>query len=101
MYGGTVLGMGIGYCINRRYIGFTSNMQEKIAFKKYFIFFTRVLLGLSGFLLIFLGIEKILPHESNNINLYRFMQTALAGFWVSAAAPWAFIKLHLAKTELN
>ena len=101
MPSGAIFGIGIGYCFNRRYTGFTCNAQEMTGIKKYLVFLLRLLLGFSGLLLIFTGIGKIMPQDSNNQNLYGFIHIALVGFWISFAAPWIFIKLRLAKDEIK
>jgi uncharacterized membrane protein len=58
-------------------------------------------LGLIGFMLVFVAAGNLMPRESSNQNLYGFIHVALAGFWVSVAAPWIFVKLRLAGSELS
>jgi membrane-associated phospholipid phosphatase len=100
MPGGVVLGLGAGYCINKKYVGFSSNAPfVKTYLKKYFALFVRLLLGITGFALIFFTGIKFLPHDSANYKLYSFILAGLGGFWVSAASPWVFVKLKLAGTE--
>lgn len=99
MPGGTIFGLGIGYCLNRRYVGFAANaLLGRAGIEKYLILAVRMLLGITGFLLIFVAAGRLIPRESGNQNLYGFLQAALAGLWVSVAAPWVFVKLHLAGT---
>jgi len=99
MSGGIVLGLGTGYCINKKYIGFsTSASFGKDGIKKYLSLFVRLLLGIICFVLIFLAGIKLIPQNSANYNLYGFILAALGGFWVSAASPWLFVKLKLAGT---
>ncbi|MDR2596614.1 MAG: phosphatase PAP2 family protein [Treponema sp.] len=100
MPGGAVLGLGAGYCINKKYIGFSSNAPfDKTGLKNYLALFARLLLGTAGFVLIFFAGIKILPHDSANYKLYGFILAGLGGFWVSAASPYVFVKLKLAGTE--
>jgi len=100
MPGGAVLGLGAGYCINKKYIGFSSNaLFEKTGLKKYLALFVRLLLGIAGFVLIFFTGIKLLPHNSANYKLYGFILAGLGGFWISAASPYVFVKLKLAGTE--
>jgi membrane-associated phospholipid phosphatase len=100
MPGGVVLGLGAGYCFNKKYIGFSSNVSfGKTGIKKYLAIFTRMLLGIAGFVLIFLAGIKLIPQDSANYKLYGFILAALGGFWISAASPWVFVKLALAGTE--
>jgi len=102
MPGGTVFGLGIGYCLNRRYVGFTANaLLGRSGTGKYLTFCARMFLGFMGFVLVFVAAGNLMPRESGNQNLYGFLQAALAGFWVSVAAPWVFIKLRLAESGLS
>jgi len=104
MPGGAVLGLGAGYCINKEYIGFLNSASfGKTGFKKYLALFVRLLLGITGFVLIFFTGIKFLPHDSANYKLYGFILAGLGGFWVSAVSPYVFVKLKLAgtKQELN
>jgi len=100
MPGGTIFGLGAGYCLNRRYVGFTANaVLGRAGVEKYLILAVRMLLGITGFLLIFVAAGRLIPRESGNQNLYGFLQAAVIGLWVSVAAPWVFVKLRLAGTE--
>ena len=100
--GGILLGMGTGYCINYRYIGFKSReILGRTGFAKFAVLLVRFLLGGTGYLLILAATGKIIPQNSGNINLYGFIRYALAGFWVSAAAPWIFIRLRLAEKAVS
>jgi len=100
MPGGVVLGLGAGYCINKKYIGFSSSASfGKDGIIKYLALFARLLLGIMSFALIFLAGIKLIPQNSANYKLYGFIFAALGGFWVSAVSPWLFVKLKLAGTE--
>lgn len=102
MPGGVLFGFGIGYCLNRIYVGFTTNsFLGRTGVLKYLTICTRMVLGIAGFLLIFVGADSLIPQDSPNQRLFIFMQLALTGLWVSVAAPWLFIKLRLAETELK
>jgi len=102
MPGGIVFGLGIGYCLNRRYVGFASNaLLGRSGTEKYLTLCARMFLGLIGFMLVFVAAGNLMPRESSNQNLYGFIHVALAGFWVSVAAPWIFVKLRLAGSELS
>ena len=97
MSGGTLLGIGIGYCLNRRNVGFKSALLfKRTGITKYLSLFARFILGIAGFILILFAASKIIPQGSANFKLYSFISLALGGLWVSVAAPWIFIKLHLA-----
>jgi hypothetical protein len=102
MPGGTLLGFGLGYCLNKRYIGFSTNaLPERVDNKKYLILLARLLLGLAGLILIFLRLDSFVPFAGSNRNLYSFIVTMLAGMWISIAAPWIFIKLRLAGSVIK
>jgi membrane-associated phospholipid phosphatase len=102
MPGGTLLGLGFGYCYNRRSVGFSNNALPEMADqKKYLILFARIILGLGGLILIFFRVSSFVPHSSSNQNLYGFAVSMITGLWISIAAPWIFIKLHLAGSEIK
>jgi len=99
--GGIMIGLGAGYCLNKRYIDFKSiNILQRNSMAKYFTLLARFVLGLAVLLLIVFTAEKIIERmaESQNIDLYIFLCYAISGFWVSAGAPWVFVKFSLADT---
>ena len=100
--GGILLGIGAGFCLNRRYTGFSSNVfLGRTGVKKYLTLAARFVLGAAVFLLFVFAIGKIIPQfaNSNNEKLYRFLCYALAGLLFSFFIPWVFIKLRLAGVE--
>jgi len=100
MPAGILLGLGAGYCLNRRYVGFASGQTlGRTGIVKCLILFVRFLLGITGFVLVYIALGKILPGEGGNQNLFGFIRYALVGLWVSAAAPWVFVKLRLGGVE--
>jgi hypothetical protein len=58
----------------------------------------RFLLGITGVLVLYLGLKAIFP-GGNELLPYvlRYLRYALIGLWISAGAPWVFIKLKLAR----
>jgi membrane-associated phospholipid phosphatase len=57
----------------------------------------RYLLGLAGVLVIRYGLKFIFPEGETVLALFlRYLRYTLIGFWVSAMAPWTFIRLKLA-----
>jgi len=97
MPGGIILGLGTGYCLNKRYVGFSSGaLLGRSGLSKYITLFVRAVLGYAVLFLIFLITGKLTLREGNSQNLYGFIMITLAGLWVSAASPWVFIKLRLA-----
>jgi membrane-associated phospholipid phosphatase len=102
MPGGILFGFGAGYCLNRRYIGFIcNNLLDRTDAKKYLVLTCRILIGIAGFILFLFVADSLVLKESSNIKLFLFIQLSLAGFWVSAAAPWIFIKIRLAGTNIS
>ena len=102
--GGILLGIGAGFCLNRRYIGFSSNaLLGRMGIKKYLTLTARLVLGIAVAILFLFAIGKIIPQIANlnNEKLFGFACFALLGLWGSAAAPWVFVKLRLAGTGLK
>ena len=99
--GGVLLGLGLGYCLNKKYVGFNAvNLLQRNGIKKYLTLLARAALGILILLLMVYRIEKIIygMSEKQNIFLYAFLCYTLIGFWITIAAPWIFIKLRLAGT---
>ncbi|MCL2440364.1 MAG: hypothetical protein FWD14_01360 [Treponema sp.] len=95
---GFFLGMGLGYNLNKKYVGFKSAcILQKKKLTMYLILFSRFVTGILVLVLIFFRVEKIINNipENQNIFLYTFLCAAFMGFWVSIAAPWLFEKLRL------
>ncbi len=58
----------------------------------------RLLPGLAGILILYLGLRAIFPRgESLVPYVLRYLRFALIGLWISAGAPWLFMKLKLAR----
>jgi hypothetical protein len=98
--GGTLLGIGAGYNLNRRYTGFRVALPSgktngiKIL--------ARGVLGIAGITLVFFvlaAIDKLLYGLLDNDDLFTFTSFLLGGLWISVAAPWVFVKLRLAAAE--
>jgi len=101
--GGILLGMCIGYCLNKRYIGFKSaDVLERKGAKKVLTLIARFVLGTALIPVILLRvnqiIEGIIQRNGNNhyIQIYAFLCFAVTALWVSVAAPWVFTKIKLA-----
>jgi membrane-associated phospholipid phosphatase len=85
---GAFLGMGIGFVLETRYLGFDA---RGVWWKRLlrFALGIAVLMGLrSGLKSLFAGLEPVI--------LFRLIRYVLMSFWVSCAAPWAFVKTKLA-----
>jgi len=59
----------------------------------------RLLPGLAGILVIYLGLRAVFP-RGDSLVLYalRYVRFVLIGLWISAGAPWLFLKLKLARS---
>jgi hypothetical protein len=102
--GGILLGLSIGYCLNKRYIGFkSSDVLDRKGIKKWLTLLARFIVGTAVLALILYRINQIMPQIPNSqyILIYGFLCYAIISLWVSAAAPWLFIILHLAGVNAN
>ena len=85
----SLMGMGVGFALERRWIGFASG---GIVWKRAL----RLLLGVTAIFVLRFGLKAAfsgLEPES----LFRFVRYALIGLWGGLGAPWAFVKLQLAE----
>ncbi len=58
----------------------------------------RFFVGVVGVLVIWLGLDLILPGGENLVGFsLRYLRYALTGFWISGLAPLLFTRLHLAE----
>ncbi|MEW6504519.1 MAG: phosphatase PAP2 family protein [Chloroflexota bacterium] len=58
----------------------------------------RFLLGIAGVLVLYLGLGALFPREPEMVGYgFRFLRYSLIGFWISAAAPFLFLRLKLAR----
>jgi membrane-associated phospholipid phosphatase len=102
MPGGILLGLGTGYFLCQRYIGFdASGTFGRISTAKYLTLAARFALGIAGIVLLYGIAGKILAifNDSDNYQLVVFMLFILLALWISAGAPWLFQFLHLAETD--
>ncbi len=59
----------------------------------------RYALGLVGLLILWYGLGLIFPREATFVAyLLRYLRYALVGCWITAGAPYLFLRLHLAET---
>ncbi len=58
----------------------------------------RLLPGIAGILVLYLGLRAIFPRGDSFVPyVLRYLRFALIGLWISAGAPWLFIKFKLAR----
>ncbi len=86
--GATLLGMGVGFVAQARWIGFeTDGVLWRRAAR--YALGAAVMIGLwAGLRAAFAALEPAL--------LFRFIRYTLMGFWGGAGAPWVFVRLGLA-----
>jgi membrane-associated phospholipid phosphatase len=86
--GATLMGMAVGFALERRWVGFESGGWEWRQLLR-FLLGAVILVGLwMGLRLAFSGLEPAL--------LFRFCRYVLTGLWGALGAPWVFVRLKLA-----
>jgi membrane-associated phospholipid phosphatase len=90
---GLFFGFNLGYALMLQKLRFSA----RAAAPGLRVLALRYLIGLSGALLLYLGLRFLLPGDgSPNIELGRFIRYGCIGFWAAFGAPWVFMRLHLA-----
>jgi undecaprenyl-diphosphatase len=100
MPGGILLGLGTGYYLCQRYIGFdTSNTLGRTGATKYLMLSARFVIGIFGMSLLYIIAGKIsaIFNDSGNYQLVVFFLFILLALWITMGAPWFFRFLHLAE----
>jgi membrane-associated phospholipid phosphatase len=90
---GTLFGLSIGLAWFTRRGGFSidGSLGQRAA---------RFLVGLIGVAILYVGLKLILPSGDGALPyLFRYLRYGLVGAWVSAGAPWLFIRMKLAKPK--
>jgi len=98
--GGTLLGLGAGYCLCKNYFKFSASaLGDRTGIYRCLALLVRFLLGITVFALLYVVTEKITGgmHNSGNYQLVTFLRFALLGLWIAAGAPWLFRFLRLAE----
>lgn len=99
MPGAMLLGMGTGYCLNKRYIGFSAcALAGKTGAAKYCVLVGRFVLGMAGLVLLFAAFQKLMPRDAGNYQLFYFLRFTFLALWITVAAPWLFRLLRLAES---
>ena len=95
--GGAFFGMAVGYIIMTEWFAFSATLNAQGKEPSFRVLLLRYLIGMIGVILVYVGLKYLLPGESSPwYALGRFTRYALLGAWVSAGAPWVFLKLKLA-----
>ena len=95
---GMILGLGAGYVLNRRNIGFAAaGLSGRTGTAKYLTLAVRFALGMTAMILLYTVTGKLTAHGdiAGNYRLFVFLRFALLALWVSAGAPWLFRVLRL------
>ena len=90
---GTLFGLSLGLAWFTRRGGFSvkGTAGQKVA---------RFLVGVVGVAILYLGLKVVFPAGEGAVpNAFRYLRYSLVGAWVSAGAPWFFIRMKLAKPE--
>jgi membrane-associated phospholipid phosphatase len=99
MPGAAVCGIGIGYGLSSRYLHFhAASVFGRKGAAKFFTFFGRFIIGVTGIVLLFIIFRFITRILSGD--LYRlgiFSQFVVLELWIFTGAPWMFQKLKLAE----
>ena len=87
---GALLGLGIGFALERHWIGFESH-------DTWWKRLLRFLVGIAIVAILRFGLRFAFANF-DALNLYRFIRYAVIGLWGGFGAPWVFCRLRLAKT---
>lgn len=92
---GILFGLSLGLAWTARRGGFSTDgtfLQRCV----------RILAGLIGLLILYVGLKLILPSGKDFLpTALRYIRYGLVGVWVSAGAPWLFIRMKLANPGKN
>jgi len=90
---GTLFGLTVGLAWFTRQGGFSvdGTLGQRAA---------RFLVGVVGVAILYLGLKIILPSGEGMLpDVLRYLRYGLVGAWVSAGAPWLFIRMKLARPK--
>jgi membrane-associated phospholipid phosphatase len=100
MPGAMFLGMAAGFCLNKKFVGFSSvNVCNRTGVLKFLTVGARFIFGMGTTALLLFVLQKILFDNklSDFFTLTYFLVFALAGLWVYAGSPLLFCFLRLAE----
>ena len=90
---GTLFGLSLGLAWFTRQGGFSveGSLGQRAV---------RFLVGLVGVAILYVGLKIIFPSGDGALPyLFRYLRYSLVGAWVSAGAPWLFLRMKLAKPK--
>jgi membrane-associated phospholipid phosphatase len=98
VFSAVFLGFAEGYALMKTHFPFTpGNRGERAPPAAAAL---RIFAGFAGALIVYLGLKFILPGPDSSLyGLFRFVRYGLLGFWVSAGAPYIFLRLRLSLPE--
>ncbi len=98
--GGAFFGMSVGYIFMAEWFAFSASRTAVGKRPGFLILCARYLLGMIGAGFIYGVLKMVFPPEGSSwYAMGRFIRYGLLGAWVSAGAPWVFLKLKLAGTR--
>lgn len=87
---GALAGFGVGAFIEVQAIGFAAEGSPRQRL-------LRFVLGFVGVAVLYFGLKLVLPEGVG----WRFLRYGAVGLYASAAAPWLFVRLRLARAEVT
>jgi hypothetical protein len=95
-FGGLFLGFVAGYNLMEKRLAFSARGSIRGGKPGFAILALRYILGIAGAWLAYWILKTILPGSwSPYYGLSRFIHYGAVGLWVSAGAPWLFLRLSL------
>lgn len=95
--GGVFFGMASGYVLMAERFPFSAAHGAGGLRPSLPVLAARYILGIAGVAAVYLGLKLLLPEEGSSwYALGRFVRYGAMGAWVSAGAPWVFLRLKLA-----
>ena len=87
---GALTGLAVGIALTMRYLEYDAGgpLWKRAA---------RFLVGVAIVAAIFFGLRLVSPAEGQSLHgAFRYVRYSLVGLWISAGAPWLFLKVKLA-----
>jgi len=100
---GTMLGLGTGFYLCRRYVGFTAMVPlGRVGMARHLTLLVRLAIGMAGTVLLFVLSGNLLANlgGTDNYHLFVFARFALLALWISAGAPWFFRITRLSESNV-
>lgn len=96
-FGGVFLGTGAGYALMASRFPFSASRRADGGPATPGLLVLRFILGLSVAGLLYFLLKAVFPGAgSGSYRIFRFLRYGVLGFWVTAGAPFVFLRLRLA-----